>query len=162
MEEKERKPEAPGRFSLLGTASMMGMHMVSGPVVGAFLGWMADSWLDSWPAGAGIGLLFGVLAGFRNVWKDARYLARSEEQIDKLNNEKQGPEDTVPPSGSSRDAAPRTDEVLENLDEQDDFPASVIAGTADAQDLGEAWEDELDGLLRPYAGKQEPDSAVRE
>ena len=46
----EKTPEkAPGSFSLLGTASTMGLHMVSGPIVGGGLGWLIDSWLDSWP-----------------------------------------------------------------------------------------------------------------
>lgn len=71
--------DRPGPFSLLGTASAMGLHMVTGPAVGAGLGWLADRWLDSWPAGAAIGLLLGVAAGFRNVWADARYLIRAQE-----------------------------------------------------------------------------------
>lgn len=71
--------DRPGLFSLLGTASTMGLHMVTGPVVGAGLGWLADKWLDSWPAGSAIGLLLGVAAGFRNVWADARWLIQAQE-----------------------------------------------------------------------------------
>lgn len=74
--------KAPGAFSLLGTASTMGLHMVSGPVVGGGLGWLIDHWLDSWPVASAIGLLLGLAAGFRNVWADARYLAHSNAVID--------------------------------------------------------------------------------
>ena len=74
--------KAPGAFSLLGTASTMGLHMVSGPVVGGGLGWLIDHWLDSWPVASSIGLLLGLVAGFRNVWADARYLAHSNAVID--------------------------------------------------------------------------------
>ena len=66
-------------FSLLGTASTMGLHMVSGPIVGAVLGWLIDRWLDSWPVGAAVGLFLGIIAGFRNVWADARFLIREQE-----------------------------------------------------------------------------------
>lgn len=74
--------EKAGMFSLLGTASTMGLHMVSGPIVGGALGWLVDGWLDSWPIGAGIGLLLGVAAGFRNVWADARFLIREQDKAD--------------------------------------------------------------------------------
>lgn len=72
--------QGAGMFSLLGTASTMGLHMVSGPIVGGALGWLIDLWLDSWPIGAGIGLVLGVAAGFRNVWADARFLIREQER----------------------------------------------------------------------------------
>ena len=74
--------KAPGAFSLLGTASTMGLHMVSGPIVGGGLGWLIDHWLGSWPVASSIGLLLGLIAGFRNVWADARYLAHSNAVLD--------------------------------------------------------------------------------
>ena len=79
-EKKDR--EQPGQISLLGTASTMGLHMVSGPIVGGGLGWLVDKWLDTWPVGAAVGLLLGLAAGFRNVWIDARYLVRSNAERD--------------------------------------------------------------------------------
>ena len=81
MAEKSTE-KSPGAFSLLGTASTMGLHMVSGPIVGGGLGWLIDHWLDSWPIAASIGLLLGLAAGFRNVWADARYLERSNAVLD--------------------------------------------------------------------------------
>lgn len=81
MAEKSTE-KAPGAFSLLGTASTMGLHMVSGPVVGGGLGWLVDHWLGSWPIASSIGFLLGLAAGFRNVWADARYLERSNAAAD--------------------------------------------------------------------------------
>ena len=81
MAEKSTE-KAPGAFSLLGTASTMGLHMVSGPIVGGGLGWLIDHWLESWPIASAIGLVLGLVAGFRNVWADARYLERSNAVID--------------------------------------------------------------------------------
>ena len=84
--------ERQGAFSLLGTASTMGLHMVSGPVVGAGLGWLIDDWIGSWPIASARGLFLGVWAGFRNVWADARYLARSNAVNDAAEAEKAGSE----------------------------------------------------------------------
>lgn len=93
-----------GMFSLLGTASTMGLHMVSGPIVGGVLGWLVDKWLDSWPIGAAVGLGLGVAAGFRNVWVDARYLIREQEKTPGAGRPDEGaaeaPEKKETPSGS--------------------------------------------------------------
>ena len=41
MSEEKKQSEPKGQISLLGTASTMGLHMVSGPIVGGGLGWQA-------------------------------------------------------------------------------------------------------------------------
>lgn len=68
-------------FDVLGTASTMGLHLVSGPIVGAVLGWLVDKWLGSWPVGAAIGLLFGIAAGFRIVWVDAKHIISQQDKL---------------------------------------------------------------------------------
>lgn len=78
MPEKKASSQGAGAFSLLGAASVMGMHMVSGPLVGAVLGWLIDRKLGSWPVGAGVGLCLGIIAGFRMVFADARTLRQQE------------------------------------------------------------------------------------
>ncbi|HJD97080.1 AtpZ/AtpI family protein [Mailhella massiliensis] len=137
----EKKDSAqPGQFSLLGTASTMGLHMVSGPVVGGGLGWLADEWLGSWPVGSAIGLLLGLAAGFRNVWIDARYLAKKNAERDaeeKALREKEFKErGNVRPSavGQGGRKALYADGAREK-ERQDsapdeDFTASILAGTA--------------------------------
>ena len=69
-------------FDALGRASVMGLHMVSGIIVGCLVGYGVDKWLGSAPWGAGIGLIVGIAAGFRNVWRDARILLRQGEEAD--------------------------------------------------------------------------------
>lgn len=73
-------------FGMLGTASTMGMHMISGPLVGSGLGYLCDEYIfDSYPIGLCIGVVLGVFAGFRNIYLDAKYLQREEKRLDDEN-----------------------------------------------------------------------------
>ena len=167
MAEKSRE-KAPGTFSLLGTASTMGLHMVSGPVVGGGLGWLVDNWLDSWPVAASVGLVLGLAAGFRNVWADARYLEHSNAVLDaerKKQEEsaqsasgksvsvkkKESLSATSAPSltKSKERAEPENERPFSGETEReaasDAFTASVLAGTAspeekDLEELDETVE----------------------
>ncbi len=70
-------------FGMLGTASTMGLHMVSGPLVGGGLGYLCDTYLfNSYPIGLSIGVVLGIFAGFRNVYIDAKYLQKKQEELD--------------------------------------------------------------------------------
>ncbi len=68
-------------YALLSTASVMGMHMVSGPIVGAGLGYLIDSYLDSNPYGIIIGAILGVLSGYLNVIKDTKLIKKEQENF---------------------------------------------------------------------------------
>lgn len=73
-------PFAPGgTLDTLGRASLMGLHLVSGMIVGALLGYGLDRWLGIFPWCSGIGLLFGIVAGFRTMWLEARMLIGQNE-----------------------------------------------------------------------------------
>lgn len=146
MAEKSTE-KAPGAFSLLGTASTMGLHMVSGPIVGGGLGWLIDHWLDSWPIASAIGLVLGLVAGFRNVWADARYLERSNAVIDaekKKKEEEKAAKDSgavakkpaVADVPASDTAAAKAGEKSSPAEEfpRDDFTASVLAGMASPEE----------------------------
>ena len=165
QEKKENRPV--GQISLLGTASTMGLHMVSGPVVGGFLGWLVDKWLGSWPVGAGIGLVLGLAAGFRNVWIDARYLARSNAERDaaekaRAEAERTQREKTRRPAAPDPARAALVADTPESLaaeegraQKHDDLTASILAGTADPSqrdldELGESLE-AIRRELREYA-----------
>lgn len=102
------KNENSSQFSLLGTASTMGLHMVSGPIVGGVLGWLIDRWLDTWPWGAGIGILLGVAAGFRNVWADAKFLIRNQDEPRNPDQPPPAPKPDTKPD-RERDTATRAD-----------------------------------------------------
>lgn len=73
---KSPPPARPGLFSSMGLASTMGLHMVSGVLVGGGVGYALDKWLDTQHWFAAIFLIIGIFAGFRNVWIDARRLMR--------------------------------------------------------------------------------------
>lgn len=76
-------------FGMLGTASTMGMHMISGPLVGAGLGWLCDTYIfGSFPIGSAIGVVLGIFAGFRNIYLDAKYLQKEQERLDAQKKEK--------------------------------------------------------------------------
>ncbi len=85
---KKEEQDHAGPFSLLGTASVMGLHMVSGPIAGGALGYGLDYLFGTWPWISAVGVVLGVVAGFRNVFADARYLAREQKKIDEEDNAK--------------------------------------------------------------------------
>lgn len=166
MSQEKKESEPKGQISLLGTASTMGLHMVSGPIVGGVLGWLVDKWLGSWPVGAAVGLLLGLAAGFRNVWIDARYLARSNAERDaaeKARREAQRKEGDRTRKASAPDGAraalvPDSASSVTSQEgddaRKDDLTASILAGTADPSErdldrLGESLE-ALRRELREY------------
>lgn len=63
-------------FDMLATAGTIGLHMVSGPMVGFALGYGLDYWLDTGPWCKLAGFLLGIAAGFKNVYDDSRRLLR--------------------------------------------------------------------------------------
>ena len=169
--------KAPGAFSLLGTASTMGLHMVSGPIVGGGLGWLVDHWLDSWPIASATGLLLGLIAGFRNVWADARYLERSnavldaekkkreeealnaEKKAEKVRkSEKKASEEPLVPlvrKAEKEEGRPQgnsPEKAGETVD--DPFTASVMAGTASFQERElEELDETVEAIRRVLEGK---------
>lgn len=66
----------------LSRASSIGLHMVTGTFVGGIWGYFLDDWLGTRPWLTVIFLLFGIVAGFKNVYLDTRKLIRDQEQED--------------------------------------------------------------------------------
>lgn len=68
-EEKDR----PGRSALPeGMAAIMGRvatELVAGVVVGTFIGWALDRWLDTSPLFMLVMFFMGAIAGMLNVWR---------------------------------------------------------------------------------------------
>ena len=171
MAEKSTE-KAPGAFSLLGTASTMGLHMVSGPIVGGGLGWLIDQWLESWPIASAIGLVLGLVAGFRNVWADARYLERSNAVIDAEKKKKeegqaaQNSEAVAKKTVAESNASPVVDIPASDKPEvkaeekaspsedspRDDFTASVLSGMASPEEKEFEELDETMEAIRRVLG----------
>ena len=61
-------------LNAISQAGTIGLHMVSGIVVGSLIGYGLDSWLDSSPKCLLIFMAVGIVAGFKNVYVDTKRL----------------------------------------------------------------------------------------
>jgi ATP synthase protein I len=60
----------------MASSGVIGLHLVSGPIVGFAIGYGIDSWLATGPWGKVAFLFIGIGAGFLNVYRDTRRLLR--------------------------------------------------------------------------------------
>jgi ATP synthase protein I len=73
----EDRSTAAAKTPIVGLGSAMGMgirvstELVAGVLVGGFIGWWIDRWLNSSPFGLLIMLMIGMVAGFWNVYRIA-------------------------------------------------------------------------------------------
>lgn len=80
-------------FDTLATAGTIGLHMVSGPLVGFAIGYGLDYWLDTSPWCKLAFLVVGIGAGFLNVYEDSkRLLRRMQADDDKRRHSRQNPD----------------------------------------------------------------------
>ncbi len=77
---KKKKKSAVSDY--LGTASTMGMHMISGPLLGCILGYLFDNYFKTDPIGLIVGFVIGIVAGYRNVLEDAQKLQKERENLE--------------------------------------------------------------------------------
>ena len=66
----------------LATAGTIGLHMVSGPMVGFGIGYALDYWLGTGPWLKLVFLVIGIGAGFLNVYEDSKRLLRKMQAED--------------------------------------------------------------------------------
>lgn len=69
-------------MDVLATAGTIGLHMVSGPIVGFAIGYGLDYWLETSPWFKLAFFLIGIIAGFKNVYDDSRRLLRKMQAED--------------------------------------------------------------------------------
>ncbi|MDR3357688.1 MAG: AtpZ/AtpI family protein [Desulfovibrio sp.] len=69
------RQQQSGMESLAGPG-VIGLHLVSGPLVGFCMGYGLDYWLDTGPWGKLAFLVIGIAAGFLNVYRDTRRLLK--------------------------------------------------------------------------------------
>ena len=60
----------------LATTGVIGLHLVSGPLVVFAIGYGLDYWLDTSPWCKLFFLLLGIAAGFLNVYRDTQHLLK--------------------------------------------------------------------------------------
>ncbi len=69
-------------FESLGLASMMGIHLVSGVVVGLAAGYYLDGFFGTKPWLTLIFLIFGIIAGYKNMFRELQRIQRKEAEAD--------------------------------------------------------------------------------
>jgi len=69
-------------LNALSRAGAIGLHMVSGIVVGTLIGYFLDRWLETFPWLTGIFMFLGIVAGFKNVYVDTKRLVDSQKKTD--------------------------------------------------------------------------------
>jgi ATP synthase protein I len=67
-------------YRMLASLSAVGFTLVFATVIGLYLGIKIDQWLDTSPWFTGIFFLFGIIAGFRNLF---RYAKQNQDGSDK-------------------------------------------------------------------------------
>lgn len=77
VEESEVEEAQP---SALGVAWKLGMELVVGVCVGAFIGYWIDIWFGSNPVGLLVMIFLGFGAGVRNVYREAEKLQREADE----------------------------------------------------------------------------------
>jgi ATP synthase protein I len=87
-----------GYLNALSRAGTIGLHMVSGITVGTLLGYFLDKWLKTFPWMTGIFMVFGIVAGFKNVYVDTKRLVisqKKEEEQARSASQDAAPEDKI-------------------------------------------------------------------
>jgi len=75
-------------FESLGLASMMGIHLVSGVIVGMAMGYYLDKFFDTKPWLTLIFLIFGIIAGYKNMFREMQRIQKKEAEADVPENSK--------------------------------------------------------------------------
>jgi len=81
MDEDKRK-----LYRMLAVLSTVGMVIVFATVLGVYIGFKLDKWLNTSPWFTILFFIFGVIAGFKNLFT---YAKRSTERFDKEGDKKQ-------------------------------------------------------------------------
>jgi len=66
-----------------GSAFMVGTHIVGGIIAGSLLGYLFDRFFKTEPWGLIGGFFLGVIAGFRNAYREMQNVVRKEETKNK-------------------------------------------------------------------------------
>ncbi len=67
---------------------MMGIHLVSGVIVGMGMGYYLDKFFDTKPWLTLVFLIFGIIAGYKNMFREMQRIQRKEAEADAPENSK--------------------------------------------------------------------------
>ncbi len=73
-------------FESLGIASVMGLQLVSGVVVGLAMGYYLDKYFETKPWLTLIFLVFGIIAGYKNMFRELQRIQKKEAETDARND----------------------------------------------------------------------------
>lgn len=82
----------------MATGGVIGLHMVSGPLVGAAIGFALNYWLNLGNWFIILFLFIGIGAGFLNVWRDTQVLLHKMEKEKTKKNAANAPGQTGAPT----------------------------------------------------------------
>jgi ATP synthase protein I len=81
--------DRPRLIRTLGFLSSIGISMVAATFIGLAMGYYLDKWLGTTPWLTLVFLVFGIIAGFRNIFElTRRELKRQEDESQKEEDEK--------------------------------------------------------------------------
>ena len=66
----------------MGLAYMMGLHLVSGVIVGMAMGYYLDKYFGTKPWLTLVFLIFGIIAGYRNMFRELKRIQKKEAELD--------------------------------------------------------------------------------
>ena len=73
---KQGKPS--GAMEIFGMAGTIGLQLVSATFIGLAMGYFLDKWLGTSPWLLVVFLLLGIVAGFRDVYREAKRIQRGD------------------------------------------------------------------------------------
>jgi len=73
------KDKSSGALELLSTAGTIGLQLVTATFIGLAMGYFLDKWLGTSPWLLIIFLILGIVAGFRDVFLEAKRIQRKDE-----------------------------------------------------------------------------------
>lgn len=82
QERQAKEPQQRQGDGGMGQGLRMGIELVAATLVGAFLGWLLDRWLNTSPWLLILFFLLGVAAGFRNINRITAQMTENAEHID--------------------------------------------------------------------------------
>jgi ATP synthase protein I len=66
------------QLEILGNMSVVGIHLVTCTFVGLAMGYFLDKWLGTKPWGLLFFLVFGIAAGFKNMYMEVKKLQEQD------------------------------------------------------------------------------------